>query len=143
MEVKQLMPWANERHNFYCDKAYFFLESLGIKFEHPTPLYIAKGVNRAGRAHLKECECEYSLVYLISVKEDYEQTIAHEVAHHVVWQLDPNTSTHYAYHGDMFRFVMTAIFSRPPSTRHSYGYDDAHVVLAKVLLALKELETVK
>ena len=126
-----LIKWCDERHEYYCALASKFMSSIGKRFKHPTATYIAKPIRRAGQADYIANACQYNLVY--AVGNEYEQTIAHEVAHLVVYQIHPYRP-YYAAHGDMFKFVLEMILDRAPKKYHSYKYSDRDVALAQLIL---------
>ena len=138
MKTNELIPWLEGRHEYYCDKVAAFFEFTDhlYKFNRPSIEFKAKAMRIAGQAYTQTAypKCSYNLVYLVSMGGQYEQTIAHEVVHHAVNQFDMNS----AVHGDLFKFILNKICGRRPAKYHEYTYNDTHVMLAQLLMAVLE-----
>jgi predicted SprT family Zn-dependent metalloprotease len=140
MNPYENIKWIEERHDYYCGLAHTFMWKYckhGKVFLPPKPVYISKAIKRAGQARLRELECQYNLAYAFNVEYEFEQTIAHEIAHHVSWQL----SLDFAYHGDAFKLVLGVIFGRPAKKYHNYSYSEDSVELGKAILQMRELNS--
>jgi predicted SprT family Zn-dependent metalloprotease len=141
MYSHELLSWAGIKHNYYCDRADFFMTSIGKKFKRPSFEFFARKTKTAGRATSKPNSgirvCKYNVVYLLSARCDYAQTIAHEVAHHVIFQID----RYAAGHGDLFNFVLRDVMMREAKRYHNYNYTAAHVSIAKGIMELRKLKS--
>jgi predicted SprT family Zn-dependent metalloprotease len=142
MKITELIKWSEETHQHYCRIAQEFITGYrgpGFYFKVPSVKWVAKKSCVAGKAILRKHICEYNLAYTVAVEKDFRQTIAHEVAHHLVWQIDPLAK----YHGDLFKFILEKIFIRDRLTHHSYSYVKMNGNFEKAKLYVKLIEQIK
>ena len=135
MNSLELIKWAEERHVNYCCLGDKMLQKFGKCFNRPYFSLFAKNTRIAAWAKYKEIKCGYNLAYLLAVKEEFEETIAHEVAHFVVHQLDCEAKAH----GDLFKFVLNE-FVGSRARYHYYVKNLSYVTKAKSILKIRELK---
>ena len=138
MNTVELINWAKERHDLYCMLADAFLQKFGKVFIKPRFELFAKPTKCAARAWTISGYCEYNLVYLIAVETRYDDTIAHEIAHHIVHQL----GSRYRSHGELFLFVFNDVFCKLRGRYHNYSYSAEDVAKAKAILKLIDMNKV-
>ena len=140
MNANELIEWAERKHWMYCKRASELVENLGKGgFVEPSFTLHAKKSRTAGWARYKKGVCDYSLVYILAVKEKYDRTIAHEVAHFVTRKLARRAKSH----GDLFTFVFSELYCNGMSWQyryHDYSYTENHLVLAKAILKMRKLK---
>ncbi len=135
MTTLELICWAEERHKYYCELAAEFLINFDKVFNYPRFKLFASKSRYAGWAKYGEYLCEYNLSYLLAAKEDYEQTIAHEVAHFCKRQLKIGAKSH----GELFMFILEDVFHCLANRYHNYQRKEEHITQAKLLLKIVEL----
>jgi len=81
------------------------------KQAHPLPLRIPsmcfslKGGRAAGWYKQGYHQCFYSLGYICTCNEAYEEVVAHEVCHAYQWQILPKCK----WHGEFFKFLLNNV----------------------------------
>lgn len=105
-----------------------FAEVLGHSYMPAMPAidYICKPVRYSGMCYYGQYRIEYNLAYVMGLKDisQYDETIAHELAHILVYKVYPR---YKQAHGVEFRGIMQAIgFSG--RTYHSYNVAAARYI---------------
>ena len=99
----------------------------------PAIRYSARPARVAGRGG--RSFCQYNLAYAVEQGEDYDTTIAHEIAHSVADQL-----YHGDWHGTLWKYIFYRLLAFPESRYHTYGYPSARSgEIAKCLMQLASL----
>ncbi len=139
MTTLELICWAEDRHRHYCWLATKFLGERRIHFREPNfELFASKG-RYAGWAKYGKRVCSYNLSFLLASKEEFEQTIAHEVAHFVIRSISIDAKSH----GDLFMFVLKYVMGGKVEQFHKYTCEPKHIIQAAALMKLVKLNTLK
>lgn len=135
MTALEIIVWAKERHHYYCCIGEKFVSGFGLGFRLPEFELFARRSLTAGRASYFSRVCQYNLIYLLAVEQNYEQTIAHEVAHIVVRSLKLGAKVH----GGLFKFVLRDIFHVKAKKDHNYSWKEEHAIQAIAILKLDKV----
>lgn len=140
MKTLELICWAKERHQHYCWLATKFLGNFDKVFEYPKFSLFASKSRIAGLAKYGNGKktCDYNLSFLLAVKENYEQTIAHEVAHFTLPYLKVDAKSH----GELFMFILHNVFHGRATKYHEYPREEKHIVQAIALMKIVKLNEV-
>lgn len=71
----------------------------------PSMRFSLEGGRTAGYFRRHERVCVYSLPYVCSITDAYEEVVAHEVCHAYQWQVYPGCKAH----GEFFRFMLNVV----------------------------------
>lgn len=132
MKDSEIIKWAEERHIHFCLRAKSFMDCLGKEFNSPKFAIYSKNARVAAWARYGSRICEYNLAYMLTAKELYDRTFAHEVAHFVVGGLDIRAQSH----GDLFKWVFKELFGERGKTKHHYYLTDDSVRTGKLMVNL-------
>lgn len=139
MKTLELICWAEERHKYYCQLASKFLDNFDKSFKHPRFQLFASKSRYAGWARHRAELCGYNLSFLLAAEEEFEQTIAHEVAHFVIRDIKIDAKPH----GELFMFILHDVFYCRAERYHDYHRQEKHVVQAIALMKLVDLNKVE
>src|SRR5690606_20006206 len=119
--IRRLVTW----HDAYCDKCDALIRFLGDKEpRQPTIGVSLQGAGWAGRFYRRDNKCVYSLAYAVLVGDEYEDVVAHEVAHSYAYQIDEGCDSH----GELFRFVLGRVCKQDMSRCHYYSVTKAKMI---------------
>ncbi len=140
MNFYDWITWAEDRHNFWCEHMEKYIDALPghapYHYARPVPEFKNTAARWAGQYQTKRNRCKYALPYIFMLKNEYDETIAHEVCHAYQKIVYPDS----AWHGEMFHYMLRVIcgFSGAKSTHTNY--QPAVLQALKILYTGYELE---
>ena len=128
MSALEAISFAKREAASIWELTAFILPNIGIL---PVIQTVNKGVGRAGSAWQRAGIIEINIAYICSHDsiEQHRCTIAHELAHIIVWRLYPKAKQ---AHGAEFRYIM-GLMGFDSSTYHSMSRKEA----AKAVTAIE------
>lgn len=136
-ELSEREKWICSRFARWVEVCERFVSGLDVTMPRtlPTIALETRASKVAGRYFpMKNC-CAYNIPYALLVGDDYDITIAHEVAH--AYQ-DVIAAGKTAHHGEMFFFVLNVVMGVDAGKFHNYSSKTAKKI-AKLLAAYKKV----
>jgi len=96
-------------------------------------------VNKFGHYRTKDAMCAYNIALCMLQGDAFDETVAHEVAHHVQFIVAKHMGWKTPFHGELWRTIMASTRFKPRPKAKAHGFPTA-VVKAVAQLARIELK---
>lgn len=136
-----LTPWPRdtaeryviERHHYWQSRLTAHAADSGVILKPATATLVLAGNKWCGRYKPVEHDCVYSVSYAMLYRENFDETMAHEVVHAAQRQLLPGCT----FHGEFFLYLLRTVCGFK-SAGFYHGYDRKAAKQLGQLLTLME-----
>ena len=122
MAKAKLMQWVEQRHAYWWDTLCHDVKTpVGTDLDRPECRFNDKVSSFAGKANTTWCE--YNLNYVFMMREQFDETIAHEVCHTFVNRVRKVNSNLFRVnggHGPLFFYLYNVILEVNRNECHHY-----------------------